>query len=239
MRVQYDFTAPTGTHFGIVKTVAERLAEIASPVDYWDAAHARYTLVEGKVSEWAGALGRKFTQPLAARRPLPSVSDGLAFYDAATSAAYNFLTLSGAQIGQVSAFTVAFSAQLRPSALTKDAQYIFGNGAATFRLAYRYVSERAYLRMAVGSAQMDVDLPSGHQGKVGGVVTVAPSEVWLHVNGSSSLRLATTDGAAMTALAVGGSATNAGTWDGWGKRYGFWTKTATADEVALLQAWTA
>lgn len=241
MRARYDFIAPTGTHFGIVKTIDERLAEIASPVDYWDALPARYTLLDGKVSEWTGQLGRKLAQANATRRPLPAGADGLALYDATANAAYNYLSLTGAQVGQVSALTIAFAAKLRTSAIVKDTQFIFGQGTAVDRLAYRYASatSRSYLRLTLASSNLDADLPSGHGGKVGAVITVSPTEVWLYVNGATGVRVAYTAGINLASLLVGTSTTAGGSWDGWIRRIGVWAKTATADEIATLQAWTA
>lgn len=122
--MRYDFVAPAGAHFGKLKTIAELLAEIPNPVDYWTPSAASVTQGNGLVTAWTGALGRTLAQANATRQPKLDGAE-IMFGDGA-GALKACLSLTGAPIGPVTNLTLAGRLRLPASALTVDSHYMFG-----------------------------------------------------------------------------------------------------------------
>lgn len=245
MRTRYNFTAQEGTHFGIVRSIEEIVADIANPVDLWTADASAITLVDGKVSAWTGRLGRQLVQANAATRPV-FTGNGLRFMDATTLTPNAFMSLAGTQIGAQNAMTVASRVRLVPESLATDVHYIWGWHSPFNRLQYRYTNSSNYLRLQVGAVNVDVDLPAAHGGDIGAVATysfnpaTSTGTVALHVAGvgsASAAIAAAPEFQGLTVAGAGGSAPQ--DMPGWMTRFGAWSGVVAGNDLAALLALVA
>ncbi|WP_028716875.1 hypothetical protein [Paracoccus sp. J39] len=237
MRIKFDFTAPAGTHFGLVKTLDELLAEIPSPVDTWDATAGSVTTEDGRVAAWTGQRGRQFVQATAGRRPTYT-GNGLRMFNAAGDAAEAIMTLGGEQIGAAPALTIACKIRMSASALTADSQYIWACPSPLHRLMYRYTSGNNYIRAQVlaTSNNLDRDVPAAVT-DIGAVYVASGSDYTLHVAGAGSITFAGSEGANLPSLILGGLSTTSPSLRGWMQRVGVWRHVPTTAQLDAILKW--
>lgn len=238
MRQKYDFTAPAGTHFGIIKSVAELLAEIPGAIDYWDATAASMTVTDGRVSAWNGLKGaRQFVQATAAARPILT-ADGLAFHEG--GAASGRMSLAGAALGTMPALTIAARVKLHPSALTADGQAIWAGASPILRMAVRYSANNNYLRASIlsSTANRDVDLPDG-QADIGVVFVANGTAVTVYVAGGASGTYTASGQMQFSDLNIGANVGSVSSFAGWYRRFGIWAQVPTAAQLETLLGWVA
>lgn len=239
MRFRTDFSAPAGTHFGVIPTLDDALNAIPGAVDMWDATAESVTLTSGRVSAWTGRLGRQFIQTDPARRP---VYDGgfLRMHDPATGAAQGVMALSGTQLGEQTALTIATRVRILQAALDTDLQYLWASSSPIFRIIYRDTNASNHLRANVlsGSSLFDVDLPET-QTDIGVVLTCDGSQYEMHVAGGASAVYAGTGPANLSNLFLGSQTGGAGSLIGWQRRFGIWRHVPSAAELAAILKWVA
>lgn len=239
MRIKFDFTAPAGTHFGIVKTLDELLADIPSPVDTWDATAGSVTTEDGRVAAWTGARGRQFVQATAARRPV-FTGNGLRMFavEGAGDAAEAIMTLGGEQIGAAPALTIACKIRMSAAAVAVDSQYIWACPTPLHRLMYRYTAGNNYLRAQVLATtnNLDRDVPAAVT-DIGAVYVASGSDYTLHVAGAGSITFAGSEGANLPSLILGGLSTTSPSLRGWMQRVGVWRHVPTTAQLDAILKW--
>ncbi|UFM64253.1 hypothetical protein LOS78_01900 [Paracoccus sp. MA] len=237
MRIKFDFSAPEGTHFGVVKTLEELLADIPAPVDYWHATADSVTNTDGRVSAWTGALGRQFIQATAARRPTYT-GNGLRMFNAAGDAAEATMTLGGEQIGAAPSLTIACKIRMSAAAVAVDSQYIWVCPTPLHRLMYRYTAGNNYLRAQVlaTSNNLDRDVPAD-VADIGAVYVASGSDYTLHVPGMAPVSYAGAEGANLPSLILGGISATSPSLRAWMQRVGVWRHVPTTDELDTLLKW--
>ncbi|MDN3713457.1 hypothetical protein QWZ10_20025 [Paracoccus cavernae] len=237
MRINFDFTAAPGAHFGPKQTIDELLAEIPNPIDFWEARPENLTITDGKVSAWTGKLGRQFVQANAARRPTYT-ADGLRMGNAAGDGPEAFLSLAGAQIGPAPALAIATRIRLPPAALTQDLHYLWAGSVPILRLTYRYTNSNNYLRANIlGAANsLDVDLPAGQE-TIGAVLVADGPAVSLHLPGGATASFAAAGDADFANLFIGSGTGAAAALNGWQQRFGMWRHVPDAEQLATLLKW--
>lgn len=237
MRIKFDFTAPEGTHFGIVQTVKEQLEAIPDLVDYWEATADSVTNAGGRVSEWTGAMGRKFVQAAAARRPTYT-GNGLRMFNSAGDAAEATMTLDGEQIGAAPSLTIACKIRMSAAAVAVDGQYIWVCPTPLHRLMYRYTSGNNYLRAQVlaTSNNLDRDVPEDVS-DVGAVYVADGTDYTLHVPGMGSVSYTGSEGANLPSLILGGLSAASPSLRAWMQRFGIWRHVPTTAEMETLLKW--
>lgn len=243
MRTRYDFTAAEGTHFGIIRSIDEIVSDIADPIDQWVASINDMTLVDGKISAWNGRLGRQMFQANPAKRPVYT-GNGVRFMDSATLSPNAYLSLAGSQIGARNAMTIATKLRLSPDVLATDLHYLWGWASPICRLMYRYSASNNYLRLQVGSVNLDVDLPAAHGPDMGVVAAfnfnsaTSTGTVTLHVAGAGSGSAAITAAPDLQGLVIGGAGGAAPEdMPGWMNKFGAWTRAVAGDNLTSLLAW--
>lgn len=176
MKLQFDFAAQAGKHFGRILSLDDQILAMSDMIDVWTPA-AGLTLTADRVSEWVGRRnGQILGQSNAARRPIPE--NGLLRFSSAALTGTTQLDLTGAAIGQRSALTIAAHARIHPESLGVDNQYLWGSSATggILRLAYRFTSGTRYLRLQVmdASTNLDVPLAADWSGIIGAVAVLTP-----------------------------------------------------------------
>ncbi|KJZ33016.1 hypothetical protein TW83_00305 [Paracoccus sp. S4493] len=244
MKLQFDFAAQAGKHFGRILSLDDQVVAMTDPIDVW-IPRAGLTLVDGRISEWIGRRnGRILGQSNAARRPIPE--NGLLRFSSAALAGTTQLDLTGAAIGQRSALTIAAHARIHPESLGVDNQYLWGSSATggILRLAYRYTNGSRYLRLQVRDAttNLDVPLPADWSGVVGAVAVLTPGTpgptLSLHLTTGESRSVALQAPIEVpTFSAGGGNAGAAGSLAGYGGNFGIWSRAVSDAERARLLRW--
>lgn len=243
MKLQFDFAAQAGKHFGIIRPLDDLVLDLPNAVDVWSPANtaANLTLVDGRVSEWRGRKNNWILgQAIAARRPVPEA--GLLRFTAPTMLPMAQLELAGAAIGQRAALTIAVHARIHPDMLNTDNQYLWGSNTPVFRLAYRYTSGTRYLRVQAGGTaaanNLDVPLPAGWSGIIGALVTVENGRVVLTLNNGNTGSIPLPAAAELGAFVVAHAATgNAGSLHGLLGNLGIWTQAFPDADRAHLLRW--
>lgn len=238
MRQKFDFVAPAGTHFGVVQTLAEILAGIPNPVDQWDAATGNFTIVDGRVSEWTGAAGRKMVQATASTRPV-ATDQGLRFFDPGTGLANARMQLSGEQLGAQSALTIAARVRISAGALGTDQQYLWGCNSPVMRQAYRLVGGNNVVRsnILLATANLDTDLPPGVTEI--GTVLVCNGPTYTQYAGGQSTMYVGGGSAQLAELFIGAQVSNQTTLAGWYNRFGIWRSVPSPAQLDALLGWVA
>ncbi|SMO64125.1 hypothetical protein [Paracoccus laeviglucosivorans] len=243
MRTRYDFVAQEGTHFGIIRSIDEIVAEIANPVDIWNADASAMTIVDGKVSAWLGRSGRQLAQANAALRPTYT-GNGLRFMDQNTMSPNAYLALAGTQIAAQNTMTVASRVRLVPESLPVDLHYLWGWHQPFNRLQYRYVSGNNFMRLQVGNVNVEVDLPANHGGDIGAVAVynfnpaTGGGTTALHIAGVGSAVANINAAPEFQGFTLGGAGGGVvQDMPGWASKLGIWTGAASGADLAALLAW--
>lgn len=237
MKLQFDFVAPADKTFGVIAPIDELIDAIPSAIDVWNAAPDRVTLAAGKVSAWTGRKNsRVLSQATVARQPVLE-GNRIRFSSDAGAAAAS-LSLDGAAIGVRTALTIAVHVSILPAALDTDLHYIYGHNTPISRLAYRFTNGTRYLRMQVGSQNLDAALPADWSGTVGAVLVLSGSSLSLHLSTGVSSTITLTSGFELASFTVGNAQLNvAGDLPGSIGNLGIWGKTATEAERNLMLRW--
>ncbi|ARO14446.1 hypothetical protein BVG79_01100 [Ketogulonicigenium robustum] len=243
MRLQFDFVAPTGTHFGKVQSLEEVLASISAPVDRWEDTPSSLTLVDGRVSEWAGLInGRTLTQANANFRP-PYADGVVQFGNPATGAAAAAMGLTGAAIGQQEKLTLALRLKLLPDQLLTDNQGIVScQTAPQQRLTYRYTGGAKQVRTSFAGVSPFVASPLdlANDGSIGMVVVYNGLRCTAHMPGADPVSVEMPALTNWSEFYVGSiSNLNNPSLRGSISRIGLWQSTPTDDQLAALMNWVA
>ena len=245
MKLQVDFAAQAGKHFGVIQPLADRVLALASPIDVWlpELSEQNYTLVSGRVSEWKGRRnGRILGQTNPARRPIPEAN--LLRFSSDLQAPAAQLDLTGAAIGPKTALTIAFHGRIHPEQIGVDNQYFLGTSVtgAMERIAYRFTSGNRYIRFQTGDNAVNLDLPLSPDwsGMIGGVLRLSGTTLQMHLSNGTSGTLTMPYAFNLSTLSVGNAiAAAAGSLRGSMKCLGIWDRAVTDDERAMLLRWVA
>lgn len=243
MKLQFDFAAQAGKHFGIIRPLDDLVLDLPNAVDVWSPVNtaSSLALVDGRVSEWRGRKNNRILgQAIAARRPVPEA--GLLRLSSPTMLPMAQLELAGAAIGQRAALSIAVHARIHPEMINTDNQYLWGSNAPVFRLAYRYTSGNRYLRVQAGgtgaSNNLDVALPADWSGVIGALVTVENGRVTLTLSNGNTGSIPLPSPAELGAFVVGHAASgNAGSLQGFVGNFGIWTQAFPDADRARLIRW--
>lgn len=242
----FDFVAPAGSHLGIVQTIEEQIAAIPACIDRWSMTQGSRTLVSGAVSEWVGVNGRIMGQTGAENRPVISADGKSLNMGDGAGGSKAVLSLSGAQIGEATALTVAMRCALNTGALTVDQHSLLGMSQPTiWRLMHRYANANNYFRLDGSGALLDADIPAGLAGPLDIIITRGASEVVageydvaLHVGDlSSTMRVATAP--VLTSFSIGGDRPTVPDWPGTISKLGIWRAKVGDAHLATIKSWLA
>lgn len=245
MKLQMDFAAQTGKHFGVIQPLRDRILALASPIDVWlpELTTDNFTLVDGRISEWKGQRnGRVLGQANAARRPLPEAN--LLRFSSEAQAPMAQLDLTGAAIGAKTALTIAFHGRIHPEQLAVDNQYFLGTSVlgAMERVAYRFTSGNRYIRFQTGdnTTNLDLPLPLDWSGIIGGVLRLSGTTLQMHLTNGNNGQLTMPYAFNLSTFSVANAiAAAAGSLRGYIKCLGIWDRAVTDAERALLLRWVA
>ncbi|UXU73712.1 MULTISPECIES: hypothetical protein [unclassified Paracoccus (in: a-proteobacteria)] len=206
-----DIDAPPAATLGIIPSLASVLGAIPGLVDVWRIDPARIARDgDSRVSAWTGSIaGRQFTQANALRRPLYVAPGRVDFGTGAAARAT--MQLAGTPLGQPASASIGLRLVLAAEDETTDNQSFAGQdldttGTGLVRLAWRYNAAGMgnYIRLQIGAAQRDVDLPAGVTDAMVWL-TIQSGEVWLNVNGTAAASAIAAATLNLPGFAIGGS----------------------------------
>jgi hypothetical protein len=235
MRLQYDFTANVGTHFGIIRPVNEILAEIPNMFDAWNADSDTVTLAGGRVATWTGVNGRVLSQPTNERRPYLD-GQGIRMWDGITAQPLATMGLDGGGVGTGGQFTVAIKVSMPTAALDIANQFLWASDTPLLRCMRQNVPR---YRMQINTTADIMEIEAvANQTNFGLVLTVNGTTLTLRSSDGSVTHVSDNQ-AGIGGLFIGGTSITQPSLVGWVKRIGVWKHNPNASQLTTIMNWVS